>query len=564
MEPDHYYLNANAANVWPSNLPSQPVQAVITEQRPGPILPGQGAPKHFSLVRAQVAGTQQLPVFECITQANPGGVYDPNASIYDVTITQTYTSFPATIKSTTYEQAGSTGYISLADSSSRTMTVVNAQLPFATGPTPGAPTNTYGNALEYMSNTINDLNADALKVDAATDFKAVFRVYCETYPPTVYTNNGAVDPGVAYRGFVERSCSKRFFLNGPQMTAAAWKGYLACLGIWVPDCSSRSISAQLNPLTNKYEITGTQGVYLADLYGPNGFGPQSTQTSTRNVVWAPADSTAPAPLAFTTPSYYHFAYSVAHVVELVNAAFRAATYDVWSAQRPAMGYEDAPAESPTLTYDDASGKFSLLLPTSMYLPAPPSYYPDPTNGGPPFSQRLVSTLSFNEHLWLLFSTFPFVYPTSSSYQVSIPVTAPIVTYNGISCFQVTQEEISTSQNWTPVDSLAFLSATIPVAYEDQSALGQVFSQGGFVPANYSPVITDIVLPLARCTDWRTLITYSPSLYRMTDLSPAHNQSKLDVIIMWRHKYSGKLLPLLVQPNSSVGVKIGLFTPGVSS
>jgi hypothetical protein len=129
--------------------------------------------------------------------------------------------------------------------------------------------------------------------------------------------------------------------------------------------------------------------------------------------------------------------------------------------------------------------------------------------------------------------------------------------------QMTQDYESTSTLWSPIESIVFTSALLPIQNEAQAppnALGtkntgnsQSTSQSAF-----APIITDVALDLSSDTSgYRKMIYYAPSAeYRMADFQNSKADIRsIDVQVFWRNRLDNSLYPLSMFNLSSVSIKV---------
>jgi hypothetical protein len=160
------------------------------------------------------------------------------------------------------------------------------------------------------------------------------------------------------------------------------------------------------------------------------------------------------------------------------------------------------------------------------------------------SEILVSNNNFSN--WV---------PPTASFPGSItPQPAP----NGY--WVMTQNEISTSTLWSPVESIVFTSSSMPIVAEQQSN-PTVFSGTNnsiinTVASNFGKVITDISIPLIKASDWRQMISYAPQAeYRMISFGTSQQPlDKIDIQVFYKNRLTNKLYPLRLTNYSNVNFK----------
>ena len=141
-----------------------------------------------------------------------------------------------------------------------------------------------------------------------------------------------------------------------------------------------------------------------------------------------------------------------------------------------------------------------------------------------------------------------------------PPTAPV--YTGKSYYTMKQEYESTSSLWSPVSALVFTSTLIPIFPE---SVGEPIVYGaGNDTANannstsaFSPIITDIALPLNAASDYRTFIEYVPTAeYRLSAFTSSRQELRnIDVQVFWKCRLDNQLYPVRMFNLSSVSIKM---------
>ena len=302
-------------------------------------------------------------------------------------------------------------------------------------------------------------------------------------------------------------------------------------------------------------------------------------------------------------SKYYWVYTYDWWLTLVNEALdnaNLAVYQTYSNLAPFVGVNPAPAgatayatfalwkqvhPSPQIIYDPVSQLFSLIVPT-VY-----NAYPA---GTPPLFQ-----IYFNVNMEGLFSNFPnnyyndgvgipfayapptpvavpegyanaiLAYPTGGSLlalntitnaSLPVPNVAPAYVGNWI---KMTQNFLSTSTLWSPIDSLVFTSAMLPVQNEATAPPNILGAKNTGISAAtsksaFTPTITDVALDLSSDPSaYRKMIYYAPSAeYRMCDFQNSKFDIRnIDVQVFWRNRLDNQLYPVSMFNLSSVSIKI---------
>ena len=128
-------------------------------------------------------------------------------------------------------------------------------------------------------------------------------------------------------------------------------------------------------------------------------------------------------------------------------------------------------------------------------------------------------------------------------------------------FITTQNYASTSTLWSPVSSIVFCSTLLPTLSENTSA-PNILGAGDNTLQNsssnaFSPIITDIALPMGAASDWRQFISYTPtSEYRLTSMGASDvDVRNIDIQVFWKARLTGELFPINMFNQSSVSMKV---------
>lgn len=233
--------------------------------------------------------------------------------------------------------------------------------------------------------------------------------------------------------------------------------------------------------------------------------------------------------------------------------------------------------APVMNYNSSSGLFNITYP-DVYL------NPAPTRIG----------LWFNANTAGLFANFPSNYYNKTAgdgslgatilnsgpflpgyaYKMTVQILAlganvvlasailPVTPYAG-KFITMSQEFISTSTLWSPVDSLVFVSNLLPIQNEQTAppnayGTGNVGNSTTVAPSAFQPIITDVANSLG--TDpvaWRKMLYYAPTAeYRMADFQNSKTEIKnIDVQVFWKNRLNNELYPLSMYNLSSVSIKI---------
>jgi len=289
------------------------------------------------------------------------------------------------------------------------------------------------------------------------------------------------------------------------------------------------------------------------------------------IKWKPQDVAAIKPLApaFTSNGLqnndtgYYFAYSYTWFIDLVNEALSTCFGDLQTALLPATPL--ATTFPPSLQWDTTSNRAILNADVAFYNTAP-----NPESAS-------ICRIFFNAPLFTYFSSLPSKYygytgvtqgrnfqplinnTNSLNLQTISPFPVPVLpqptTYRSMSLYQ----EVSTIANWTPITSIVFLSATLPIVPNQVSTPlifnnAQQVSLGGNNAA-VANIVTDLVVETG---EYRPNLVYIPSAqYRLLTLRGNQPLKNLDLEIAWRTK-SGNLVPFRLGSGQTVTMKIAFL------
>jgi hypothetical protein len=122
-------------------------------------------------------------------------------------------------------------------------------------------------------------------------------------------------------------------------------------------------------------------------------------------------------------------------------------------------------------------------------------------------------------------------------------------------FIQTFQEFSTIVNWTPVDSIVFVSNTLPIV-SNQLASPLIFNENQIIAgdgnnAKFAQIITDIV---TNQQSYKPNLLYNPTAeYRMISLTGNRPLTNVDISVFWRNKL-GNLIPINLLSGGSCSLK----------
>ena len=280
------------------------------------------------------------------------------------------------------------------------------------------------------------------------------------------------------------------------------------------------------------------------------------------------------------------------------------------------GWLNLTAVPPQLQYDGQNGKFSILFDSDGYGQRLSIFTAGSGEGSP--STPPSFKLFMNTNMYNLFANFPFTYwnvgefnwvynytnsanyydgvletgpfvvPLRYTYEIVVPndgfknvlnyALAPYSTYvpNGPSTptpsqlnlqkiyWNTTQEQKSTDTLWSPISTIVFTTALMPIKPESTASpvtLGQnnIGNSQPTAQSAFTRIITDIALDLAQggAGAYKSFIYYVPSAeYRLSDFLSSHQPlSGVDVQVFWKNRLNNQLYPIAMTNLSSVSFKL---------
>jgi hypothetical protein len=144
--------------------------------------------------------------------------------------------------------------------------------------------------------------------------------------------------------------------------------------------------------------------------------------------------------------------------------------------------------------------------------------------------------------------------TPSLYPVVAPDT-PLGATTTTNLFIQTFQEFSTIANWTPIESIVFVSNTLPIV-SNQLASPVIFNENQITTGNgnnakFAQIITDIT---TNQQSYKPNLLYNPTAeYRMISLTGNRPLTNVDVSVFWRTKL-GTIIPLNLLSGGSCSIK----------
>ena len=291
-------------------------------------------------------------------------------------------------------------------------------------------------------------------------------------------------------------------------------------------------------------------------------------------------------------SRYYWVYTYSHWVDLVNTTLMNANQAVFNAWTTAggTGIADFTAwkaiyPTPIMKYNEISGLFTIYYPTQYVSPNA--------------TTNAFQTLYFNINMEGLFANFDNIYLNSSIHPANTsqfrytwitPATTPVLFPDGYANLQIvetiglndnvstptasvqgysgawwamTQNYVSTSTLWSPIDSIVFTSTLLPLQNEQTAppnTLGTRNTGNSTATSQsaFSPIITDVSLDLGGDpTAYRKMIYYAPNAeYRMADFQNSKQDIRnIDIQVFWKNRLDNQLYPVSMFNLSSVSFKL---------
>jgi hypothetical protein len=303
---------------------------------------------------------------------------------------------------------------------------------------------------------------------------------------------------------------------------------------------------------------------------------QFTGASRQFIIWEPEvtdEIVAPIPPLPTTVQNlygaYYMCYSYQHYVKLVNKAFVAALADIqtqFDAFVVGHGGAATPLTTkvPKMSFAAGSGLFSVICDKYGYGGDARTSKNDPTDDE-------NFTFNFNNDMYGMYASFYFKNRgldngRAFEFQVYDDAGQNTVTIDGTGYYKMTQEFISTSVLWSPIQSIGFTSFSLPVVNE---LMGNPIRLGNsnLNPRNesngFSNIITDISLPMnTGASDYRQFIKYDPSHLRPAAMVTTHKPiQSFDMRANYINRLDLQSYPILIPTNGTLSGKVGFYKKG---
>lgn len=353
--------------------------------------------------------------------------------------------------------------------------------------------------------------------------------------------------------------------------------------------------------TDANKLVYTIGIYTAVSYkqasdGSNAVGSSYKRT---NLTFVPENMFAPTP-SYTTPikeqdlsTDYYYLSTYDKFLNFINTALATlltqcvndinATYLKSGVQYPIL---TLPTDytPPKFIYDATTQLFSVYVPTNLCTGSGNiNIYPLTTSelipqSASPAKMSPVIQIWMSQTLWDLFSSFQalnqgdtqigeayqLVYYNNLRNTVSVGgCSCSVPPVAGMDYLVLTQEYPTTSTLWSPINSIVFCSTLLPIfnEYVSNPVIYTDLGTSNEAPysttnSSFTPLITDISLPLDNAQDYRGFISYVPSAeYRMSAINGNQPINALDIQIFWKHRLTQRLYPLRLSNYTSINLKI---------
>jgi hypothetical protein len=314
----------------------------------------------------------------------------------------------------------------------------------------------------------------------------------------------------------------------------------------------------------------------------------NTFSTTQPLIWTPETTDlnlAPVPPASTCQTgqdistRYYWCYTYSHWMSIFRTATISAIIDLqaqfagwWVAQGAPGAAPTLRTKAPEFSFNPTTSLFTLYCDAySFGFPLCASAYQQGLPGNSDWADNLeFATLFFNNNLYGMYSNFDNVYVNNGekTNQIKVPningqnlVTLQDPITGITKTFWIVQQDYeSTSTLWSPIESIVFTSALMPLVFEQQADPIN-FGEGndnGFasgLPA-FAPIITDVALTNENANSYRTFIIYSPTAeYRLASFHRSKQPiNNIDIQVFFKNRLDGKLYPIQMFNGSSVSLK----------
>ena len=283
-----------------------------------------------------------------------------------------------------------------------------------------------------------------------------------------------------------------------------------------------------------------------------------------DVIWNPQNAFArqPSPPDQTynklqdNSTGYYYAFNYTYVIQLIQAAFDSAHASLIAAF-PAV----ALSHSPTIIWNTDNNCAGIYAESAFYDTFPVGTVVNPISiyFNSPLANLLNAFVGINYGTQGVTNGKNFqvgVANFNGAQTIYLPTSAaPALQYVATTVFQ----EYSTVASWTPISSIVFTSATLPIVPNQLSA-PLIFANGGIIQsndgnnANFAQIISDFC---AENGVYKPSLLYTPTQLRLIDLFGNQPISQIDISVFWKSKI-GEFFPLQLNSGGACSIKI-LFT-----
>ena len=140
-------------------------------------------------------------------------------------------------------------------------------------------------------------------------------------------------------------------------------------------------------------------------------------------------------------------------------------------------------------------------------------------------------------------------------------TNPTVTTGTQLYWVIEQDYNSTSTLWTPISAIVFSSTMIPI-FPEQTGTPLTYGEGNNASpvessSAFTPIITDISVPIERAEDYRGFLSYTPTgEYRLSSFTGSRTELRnIDIQVFWKNRLDNKLYPINMFNQTNVSIKM---------
>ena len=294
-----------------------------------------------------------------------------------------------------------------------------------------------------------------------------------------------------------------------------------------------------------------------------------------NLTWFPVDETITPPVppsqsanGYQVDSQYYWCYDYNHVLKIVNNGLADAMQRLKNdainnpALYPEEGFQDIP--TPFLTWNETTNTATLYARSDYFN----------TANTPTTKQSLIE-IYFSPTLYAMFNSFPIkkkYIKDNNGVEFKPPDVPPfyqimVDNFSGSKSVQglfgqeteryiATPQQYETISEWSPISSLVFTTATIPIVSNQLSNV-KLYQNNNLIQLrrpnnNFANIITDL------STDeqsYRGNVLYIPSAeYRWISLTTNQPINQIDIQVFWKSRL-GTLVPFTLPSGGACSMKI---------